>query len=58
MACELEVRSEVCVYAKLPKRFYINTPIGKYNPDWAIAFNEGMVMFSNETLNIHRSIAC
>jgi type III restriction enzyme len=43
MASELEVRSEVCVYAKLPKGFYINTPVGKYNPDWAIAFNEGMV---------------
>ena len=43
MAEELEVRSEVCVYAKLPKGFYINTPVGRYNPDWAIAFNENAV---------------
>ncbi len=24
-------------------RFYISTPVGKYNPNWAIAFYEGMV---------------
>jgi type III restriction enzyme len=34
---------EVEVYVKLPKGFYINTPVGKYNPDWAIAFYEGKV---------------
>lgn len=34
---------EVCVYAKLPKSFYIPTPVGNYSPDWAIAFNEGFV---------------
>lgn len=28
---------------KLPKAFYINTSVGKYNPDWAIAFEEGSV---------------
>jgi len=43
-ATELEAHSkEVEVYVKLPKGFYINTPVGKYNPDWAIAFYEGMV---------------
>ena len=25
------------VYTKLPRGFYISTPMGKYNPDWAIA---------------------
>ncbi|MCK9437164.1 MAG: DEAD/DEAH box helicase family protein [Synergistaceae bacterium] len=40
---QLDTSSEVSVYVKLPKGFYINTPVGKYNPDWAIAFNEGMV---------------
>lgn len=34
---------KVCVYAKLPKGFYIPTPVGKYSPDWAIAFYEGSV---------------
>ena len=31
------------VYTKLPRGFYISTPMGKYNPDWAIAFREGSV---------------
>jgi len=42
-AQQLDTSSEVSVYVKLPKGFYINTPVGKYNPDWAIAFNEGTV---------------
>lgn len=40
---ELEVAADVNLYIKLPSGFYINTPMGKYNPDWAIAFNEGSV---------------
>jgi len=36
----LESANEVIVYAKLPKAFYIPTPVGKYSPDWAIAFEE------------------
>jgi type III restriction enzyme len=43
-AAQLEAHGkEIEVYVKLPKGFYINTPVGKYNPDWAIAFNEGIV---------------
>lgn len=40
-AKELEERNEVAVYTKLPGGFYINTPVGHYNPDWAIVFKEG-----------------
>lgn len=39
----LDVADEVVVYAKLPRTFYIPTPVGKYYPDWAIAFKEGAV---------------
>ena len=39
----LDIRDEVAVYVKLPDGFFIPTPIGKYNPDWAIAFYEGSV---------------
>ena len=39
----LDVSAEVAVYAKLPKGFLIPTPVGDYNPDWAIAFTEGSV---------------
>lgn len=40
-AKELETQNEVAVYTKLPGGFYINTPVGHYNPDWAIVFKEG-----------------
>lgn len=40
---DIDTKNEVAVYVKLPKAFYINTPVGKYNPDWAIAFEEGSV---------------
>ena len=40
---ELDVNKDVAVYVKLPDGFYISTPVGKYNPDWAIAFYEGTV---------------
>lgn len=39
----LDSKENVAVYIKLPNGFYINTPVGKYNPDWAIAFEEGTV---------------
>ncbi|MEK3915529.1 type III restriction-modification system endonuclease [Paenibacillus sp. FSL H7-0331] len=41
-AQELDVSKEVCVFAKLPKGFFIPTPVGDYNPDWAIVFNKGV----------------
>ena len=40
---ELEQQEIVEVYTKLPRGFYISTPMGRYNPDWAIAFREGSV---------------
>jgi type III restriction enzyme len=39
----LDTSVEVVVYAKLPRGFFIPTPVGNYNPDWAIAFREGVV---------------
>lgn len=42
-AAELEKQQEVVVYTKLPRGFYINTPMGNYNPDWAIVFKEDNV---------------
>jgi len=40
---ELDASKEVVVYAKLPRGFLIPTPVGDYNPDWAISFKEGSV---------------
>ena len=42
-ASELDINTSVAVYVKLPNGFYISTPVGHYNPDWAIAFYEGTV---------------
>lgn len=39
----LEQHEDVKVYVKLPHGFKISTPLGQYNPDWAIAFKEGSV---------------
>jgi type III restriction enzyme len=42
-AVKLDNDKAVTVFVKLPKSFYINTPVGNYSPDWAIAFQEGSV---------------
>ena len=42
-ATDLDTNTDVAVYVKLPDSFYIATPVGHYNPDWAIAFYEGTV---------------
>lgn len=62
LAEDMDIANEVCVYAKLPKGFFIPTPVGNYSPDWAIAFYEGTVKHiyfvaetkgSLDTLNIN-----
>lgn len=40
---DLDAQKEVIVYAKLPRGFQIPTPVGAYNPDWAIVFDEHSV---------------
>lgn len=42
---ELDISSEVVVYSKLPRGFSIPTPVGNYNPDWAIAFDKEKVKY-------------
>lgn len=60
-ASQLDVNEKVALYWKLPKSFFISTPVGKYSPDWAIAFHEGQVKHvyfvaetkgSNDTLEL------
>ena len=46
-ANQLESRNEVAVYTKLPNGFYINMPVGHYNPDWAVVFHEGINIIRN-----------
>ena len=35
-AQQLDKRQDIKLFVKLPKQFKIDTPIGSYNPDWAI----------------------
>jgi len=39
-AKQLENSEDVVVYTKLPGSFKISTPMGNYNPDWAVTFKE------------------
>ena len=39
-AKKLDVENSVEVFAKLPSGFFISTPVGNYNPDWAIVFKD------------------
>lgn len=38
---EFEKSNNISVYAKLPDWFKIDTPLGTYNPDWAILWKDG-----------------
>ncbi len=58
-ASNLDTDNNVAVYVKLPDSFYISTPVGRYNPDWAIAFYEETVKhiyFVAETKGSMRSM--
>ena len=44
-AKDLDTSELVDVYAKLPRGFKIPTPVGDYNPDWAISFVDGKVKY-------------
>ncbi len=50
-ACE--DNDDVLFYIKLPRWFQIETPVGTYNPDWALAYrNDKTLYFVAETKNI------
>ena len=46
----LEDNTDVKFYIKLPSWFKIDTPVGKYNPDWVVAFDgDERIYFVAET---------
>ncbi|MCA9400130.1 MAG: DEAD/DEAH box helicase family protein, partial [Candidatus Omnitrophica bacterium] len=56
-ARELETREDVKFYLKLPYWFKIETPIGSYNPDWAIVFeNDKRIYFVAETKSAEQEL--
>ena len=40
LATDFETSDNISVYAKLPSWFKIDTPLGTYNPDWAILWKD------------------
>lgn len=40
LATQFEESSNISVYAKLPDWFKIETPLGTYNPDWAVLWKD------------------
>ena len=41
----LDQRQDIKLFVKLPRWFLIDTPLGKYNPDWAILKHDNTVLY-------------
>lgn len=44
-ARKLDQREDIKLFVKLPSWFKINTPVGEYNPDWAILKHDGQALY-------------
>jgi len=44
-ALAMDKRPDVLLFLKLPWWYKIDTPVGKYNPDWAIALKGGEIVY-------------
>ncbi len=44
-AKRLDEREDIKLFVKLPAWFQIDTPVGKYNPDWAILKHDGRAVY-------------
>jgi type III restriction enzyme len=44
-ARKLDEREDIKLFVKLPGWFEIDTPVGKYNPDWAILKDDGQALY-------------
>ncbi|MBX3387241.1 MAG: DEAD/DEAH box helicase family protein [Phycisphaeraceae bacterium] len=44
-ARKLDQREDIKLFVKLPNWFEIDTPVGKYNPDWAIVKHDGAALY-------------
>ncbi|MEK7403043.1 MAG: DEAD/DEAH box helicase family protein [Gemmatimonadota bacterium] len=44
-ARKLDQREDIRLFVKLPRWFEIETPVGRYNPDWAILKHDGQAMY-------------
>jgi type III restriction enzyme len=44
-AASLDARPEIKLFLKLPRWFKIDTPVGTYNPDWAIVKHDDQTLY-------------
>jgi type III restriction enzyme len=44
-ASQLDAREDIKLFVKLPGWFQIDTPVGTYNPDWAILKHDGQALY-------------
>ncbi len=44
-ACRLDERDDIRLFVKLPGWFKVDTPLGTYNPDWAILKHDGQALY-------------
>ena len=44
-ARRLDQREDIKLFVKLPGWFEIDTPVGKYNPDWAVLKHDGQTLY-------------
>lgn len=53
-ARQLDQREDIKLFIKLPRWFVVDTPVGKYNPDWAILKHDGQALYLvRETKGTH-----
>ena len=53
-AKKLDEREDIKLFVKLPGWFQIDTPVGKYNPDWAIVKRDDQMLYLvRETKDTH-----
>jgi len=41
----LDARQDIKLFVKLPRKFVVETPLGQYNPDWAIVKDDGKTVY-------------
>ena len=41
----LDAREDIKLFVKLPRKFVVETPLGPYNPDWAIVKDDGVTIY-------------
>jgi type III restriction enzyme len=44
-ARKLDERQDIRLFVKLPRWFEVDTPVGKYNPDWAVVKHDGQMLY-------------